>query len=202
MSTQHDLSKLYIKFQECPSGTKLIEHFSELSAFPEFNHAIDDNEIKIGILTGDIDSPFIRIKDRETMLKAIFDFLNIPIKTDAQKQFFDEVLYYKHTRVVGCWVRYIQMLHDTDYTDWLMAQQTYNFLLFESQKPKEDTESSDKYIDRRLKIQNNLKKFGADMKEIEAKIFPDSKAAREAAMHEQKKIETYAERYAEDNTFI
>ncbi len=202
MSNQHDLSSLYVKFQDCPADKKLVDHFTELSAFPEFNSALSDNEIKIAILSADSDSPFLKIRDRETMLRSIFDFLHIPIETTPQKQFFSEVLYYRHIRVISCWVRYIQMLHDTDYTDWLMAQQTYNFLLFESQKPKETAETSDKYIDRRLKIQSNLKKLGADLKEIEAKIFPDSKAAREAALHENKKIETYAERYAEENTYI
>lgn len=202
MTGQHDISNLYIKFQECPPDKSLVEYFSELSAFPEFNNAVSDNEIKIGILTGDIDSPFIKIKDRETMLRSIFDFLEIPTKTDQQKQFFSEVLYYKHTRVVGCWVRYIQILHDTDWTDWVMAQQTYNFLLFESQIPKASDESSDKYLDRRLKIQANIKKIGAEVKAIEAKLFPDSKAAREAGIHELKLISTYAERYSEENTAV
>lgn len=202
MSTQHDLSSLYVKFQECPTGKKLVEHFTELSAFPEFNAALSDNEIKIAILTSDLDSPFLKIRDRETMLRSIFDSLSIKIDSKEEKVFFEEVLQYKHTRVIGCWIRYIQMLHDTDYTDWLLSQQTYNFLLFESQKPKETTETDDKYLDRRIKIQNNLKKFGAEMKVIEAKIFPDSKAAREASMHENKKIVTYAEKYSEDYTHI
>jgi len=198
----HDLSNLYINFTEADPSKKLVEQYSELSAFPEFNNAIHDNEIKIAILQGDIDSPFIRIRDRETMLKSIFEFLSIPIKTQNQTEFFNEVLYYKHTRVTGCWVRYIQILHDTDWTDWVMAQQTYNFLLFESQIPKATDESNDKYLDRRLKIQTNIKKMGAEVKAIEAKLFPDSKAAREAGLYEQKLISTYAEKYSEDYTHI
>lgn len=198
----HDLSKLYIRLDQADPKKPLLEQFSELSAFPEFQNAVDDNEIKIAILAGDIDSPFIRIRDRETMLKSIFEFLNVPIKTQDQINFFNEVLYYKHNRVVGCWVRYIQILHDTDWTDWLMAQQTYNFLLFESQIAKDEKETSSQYLDRRLKIQANIKKIGAEVKAIEAKLFPDSKAAREAGLYELKLISTHAEKYAEENTWI
>jgi len=198
----HDLSKLYVRIDEAKPDAPLVDQFSELGAFPEFNNAVDDNEIKIAILLGDIDSPFIRIRDRETMLRSIFEYLQIPIKTKSQIEFFNEVLHYKHIRVIGCWVRYIQILHDTDWTDWVMAQQTYNFLLFQSQIPKDKDEGDDKYLDRRLKIQANIKKIGADLKAIEAKLFPDSKAAREAGLYEMKLISTYAEKYAEENTAI
>lgn len=198
----HDLSKLYIKFHESLPDKKLIEQFSELSAFPEFKKALDDNEIKIAILMGDIDSPFIRIRNRETMLNSIFDYLEIPIKTKSEQEFFNQVLHYKHDRIIGCWVRYIQILHDTDWTDWTMAQQTYNFLLFESQKPEDSDDTPDKYLARRLKIQESIKKVGIEIKAIEAKLFPDSKSAREAALYENKLIVTYAEKYAEENTVI
>lgn len=199
--SQYDLSKLYVDFTQCPKGTKLIDHFPELGAFEEFKNADNENQIKIAILTGDFDSPFIRIKDRETMLNAIFDYLGIKKETKLEKEFFSQVFRYRHDKVSGCWVRYIQMMHDTDFTDWLTVQETYNYLLFQSKKPFVDGDEG-KYLDNRIKIQNNLKKFGADMKEIEIKLFPDSKAAREAALHENKKIVTYAEMYAEDNTFL
>jgi hypothetical protein len=198
----HDLSKLYIKFHEAIPGKKLTEQFSELSAFPEFNNVLDDNEIKIAILMGDIDSPFIRIRNRETMLNSIFDYLDIPTKIKSDQEFFKKVLHYKHSGITGCWVRYIQILHDTDWTDWTMAQQTYNFLLFESQSPEEKDEGPDKYLARRLKIQESIKKIGIDIKLIESKLFPDSKSAREASLYENKRIFTYAEKYAKENTYI
>jgi len=197
-----DLTPLYIDFSKCEEGERLIDKFPELSAFPEFRAALDDNEIKIAILTADNESPFARIKDREIMLNSVFDFLNIPRTTDLQKQFFHEVFMYRHDRVMDCWIRYIQIIHDTDYTNWLQMQQTYNFLLFESKKPKTDGENEDKYLDRRLKIQKSLKTIGEDLKALEIKLYPDSKAAREAALKENIKIQTIAEKYAEDSTFI
>lgn len=197
-----DLSKLYINFEECPSDTKLVDFFPELSAFSEFRNAQHDNEIKIAILTGDNESPFTRIKDRETMLNSIFDYLKIPLDTTPQKQFFKEILAYRHSRIKDCWIRYIQIIHDTDFTDWLMMQETYNFLLFQSKIERKADENEDKYLDRRLKIQTNIKKIGADLKALEIKLYPDSKAAREASLSENIKISLYAEKYAESNTYI
>lgn len=197
-----DLSKLYIDFTQCPTNERLVDFFPELSAFPEFRNAENDNEIKIAILTGDNESPFTRIKDRETMLTSIFDTLNIPRSTDEEKEFYKQVVTYRHNRIKDCWIRYIQIIHDTDFTDWLMMQETYNFLLFQSKIPKKDEEDDGKYLDRRLKIQANIKKIGADLKELEIKLYPDSKAAREASLKENIKISLFAERYAEDNTYI
>lgn len=197
-----DLSALYIDFSKCPVGTPLLTHFPELGAFPEFKKAENDNQIKIAILTADNESPFAKIKDRETMLNSIFEFLKIPLETQKEKDFFNEVMSYRNDLVLDCWIRYIQMIHDTDYTDWLMMQQTYNFLLEKSKVKQEAGESEDKYLDRRLKIQKNLKQIGADMKELEIKLYPDSKAAREAALRENIKIVLYAEQYAESNTHI
>jgi hypothetical protein len=197
-----DLSALYIDFSKCPKGTPLLTFFPELSAFPEYKKAENDDQIKIAILTADNESPFAKIKDRETMLTSIFEFLKIPIETKKQKEFFDQVMAYRHDIVLDCWIRYIQIIHDTDYTDWLMMQQTYNFLLEKSKVKQETGESEDKYLDRRLKIQKNLKQIGADMKELEIKLYPDSKAAREAALRENVKIVLYAEQYAESSTHV
>lgn len=197
-----DLSKLYIDFSLCEKDQPILDKFPELSAFSEFRNAIHDNEIKIAILTGDNESPFTMIKDRETMLTSIFDFLKIPRDTTPQKDFYKEVFAYRHTRVMDCWIRYIQIIHDTDFTDWLMMQETYNFLLFQSKIPRKADENEDKYLDRRLKIQTNIKKIGADLKALEIKLYPDSKAAREASLKENIKISLYAEKYAEDSTYI
>jgi len=197
-----DLSKLYIDFSLCEPNESILTRFPELSAFSEFRNANNDNEIKISILTGDNESPFTRIKDRETMLTSIFDFLEIPRQTTLQKEFYSQVLAYRHTRIMDCWIRYIQIIHDTDFTDWLMMQETYNFLLFQSKIPRKTDENEDKYLDRRLKIQANIKKIGADLKALEIKLYPDSKAAREASLNENIKISLFAEKHAEDSTYI
>lgn len=197
-----DLSPLYIDFSTLEPGEKLLDKFPELSAFPEFKNALNDDEIKIAILTADNESPFGRIKERDIMLNAVFDYLNLPRETAVQKKFFHDIFMYRHERYMDCWIRYIQIIHDTDYTNWLQMQQTYNFLLFESKKQKTEKEDEDKYLDRRLKIQRNLKQIGEDLKELEVKLYPDGKAAREAALRENIKIITIAERYAEESTHI
>lgn len=199
----HDLSKCLIDISLCPKGENLIDYFIELSSFQEFKDATND-EISIAILTSDTDSPFLKTKDRDAMLRSIFNYLNL--KIEDNKEFFDQVFQYKHNKVTGCWARYLNMQHDIDFTEWLMTKQTYDFLMFEANRPKGDKEgeeeSYDKYLARRIKVQSELKKIGDQLKQIEIKIFPESKLARVIAMSESKKIKTYPEMYAQDRRVV
>jgi len=191
-----------IDFTLCPKDTPLTVFFPELKAFPEFTNCLDDNEIKIAIATTDMDSPCMRITDRESMLKSLFGFLKIPLITDKDQEFFDKVFYYKHERIAAAKARYTQMQHVTDWAQWLAVLETFTFLIFESNRPKENDESTDKYVARRVRIKEDLKKTGRDLKELEAIIFPDSKTAREIALNEAKKIRTYPEMYAQDRQVV
>src|SRR5690348_14384786 len=92
--SNYDLSKLYIRIDLCPEGEKLTNHFPELGAFSEFL-VCDEDRIRIAILTADIDSPFVRIKDREAMIQAIFQYLDIDIEKN-ESQFKDIVKYRDH----------------------------------------------------------------------------------------------------------
>jgi len=191
-----DFSKCLIDFTKCSKEESMLNKFPELSAFPEFKLITDDNEIKIAIAISDVESPMIKINDREAMLTSLFDFLDIPVKTPEQKDFFIEVFYYKHERVAMCKARYLQMLHNTDWTEWVTANDTFTFLTFESVKPQKEGETDDAYLKKRVKIKQDLRAVGRDLKELEAIIFPDSKSAREAALVESKRIISYPEKYS------
>lgn len=197
MSSNFDFSRCLIDFTKCPKGVKLIKHFPQLSAFPEFKDA-DDNEIKIAIAISDLESPMIKINDRESMLIALFEFLEIPTDKPKQKEFFNEVFYYRHEKIAMCKARYLQMLHNTDWTEWVTANDTFTYLTFESVKPqKKEGESDEQYMKKRVKIKEDLRTTGRQLKELEAIIFIDSKSAREAALVEAKKgIISYPEKYA------
>ncbi len=198
--SDYDLSKLYIDFTQCPKNKRLREHFSEFSAFKEFDKA-EDVKIKIAILIGDIDSPFVRIKDRETMVREVFSYLGINPKEESK--FLEDIIFYKDATVTMCWLRYLQMLHETDFTDWQLARKDYDYFLQKSNEEKTPDENDDKYLARRNKIRETVKTLGQEVRSIEAKIFPDSKAAREAAIAESKsKIKLYAEMYAEQFGYI
>lgn len=197
-----DFSNCLIDFTLCPKETPLTSFFPELSAFSEFANCQNDNEIKIAIATTDMDSPCMKITDRESMLKSLFDFLGLPLKNDHDREFFDKVFYYKHERIAAAKARYTQMQHVTDWAQWLAVLETFTFLIFESNRPKENDESIDKYVARRVRIKEDLKKTGKDLKELEAVLFPDSKSAREIAMNEAKKIRTYPEMYAQDRQVV
>lgn len=203
----YDLSRIYIRYNECPPGKKLSDHFGELSAFKEFTEC-DDLRIKIAILSGDIDSPFVRIKDRESMVRAIFDELGINLRGKQNQLLMDNIVSYKDEKYSFAWLRYIQILHETDFTDWLLAKKDYDFYLQKANEPQKRSddgkleESDIAYMKRRKEAREQVKLLGQEVKEIEAKLFPDSKAAREAAIAEsRRKISLYAEMYAEPYNF-
>lgn len=198
----YDLSSCMIDFTQCPKGVKLVDNFPELNAFKEFTQASDENYIKIAICTADMESPFTKMKDRESMLVALFGFLGIPLSSKEDKVFYSDVLQYKHTEVLDCFARYLQIYHDIDWTEYQSTKQTHDVLTMEANRPKEDKEGIDAFVKRRVNIQNHLKDIGQDLKKIEARIFPDSRSAREVALNETKKIKTYAERYSEENTYL
>lgn len=195
----HDFSKCFIDISLPPKGVNLVDFFDELASFDEFKIATND-EIKIAICTSDIESPFLKTKDRTAMLTAVFAFLDIELPENTE--FFNEVLEYKNKKVLDCLSRYLQILHDIDWTEWVSTKQTHDVLTFESNRPKEEGENIDNYVKRKVNIQNHLKKIGQDLKLIEAKIFPDSKAAREVSLNETRRIKTYAERFAQPRSVI
>lgn len=198
----YDLSNLYIDFTKCPKGTKLVDFFEELNSFSDFTSTKNENIIKTAILTADMESPFLKIKDRKTMIKAIFEYLGLSLEGKPTKKLYDEIVEYKEKHYLDCFGRYLMIYHDIDWTEYQSTKQTHDVLTMDSMRPREKEESTDNFVKRRVNIQNHLKKIGEDLKKLEAKIFPDSKSAREVAMNEAKKITTWAEKFAEPNTYI
>lgn len=198
----YDLSNLYIDFTLCPPDIKLIDNFGELSAFEEFLSTEDENIIKVAILTADMESPFLKIKDRKTMIKSIFEYLSIDVTKKEQKSLYDEIVGYKNSHYLDCFGRYLMIYHDIDWTEYQSTKQTHDILTMDSMRGMGKDEDLAKFVDRKDKVRKMLKATGEELRRLEAKIFPDSKSAREVAMNEAKKIRTYAERYAEENTFI
>jgi len=197
-----DLSKLYIDFTLCPADEKLVGFFAELSAFDEFLNTEDENIIKIAILTADMESPFLKIRDRKTMIKSAFDFLNIKTEDQESTQLFNEIVEYKNANYLDCFGRYLMIYHDIDWTEYQSTKQTHDILTMDSMRSIQKDEDLVKFVDRKDKVRKMLKATGEELRKLEAKIYPDSRAAREIAMNEAKKIRTYAEKYAESNTFV
>lgn len=202
MSTKFDFSRCLIDFTKCPKGVKLINHFGELAAFSEFTSVKDEKIIKLAIATADMESPALKIKDRETMIKSLFAFLEINMEGRDGKKLYDDIVNYKDSRYLNCFGRYLMILHDIDWTEYQSTKQTHDVLTMDSVRPREEGESIDAFVKRRVSIQSHLKKLGNDLKVLEGKIYPDSRAAREVALNEAKKIITHAERHAQLNTFI
>lgn len=190
----YDLSKLYVSIEH-DKEKGFVETTPSLFAFKEFGKA-GDHISKIAILSGDLDSPFTLIKDREQMISSIFEYLGIKDK-DLKRDIID----FKSKLYIDAWTKYLFLLNETLYTDWLLAKKDYEFFLKEANKERE-TISGVKDIDRLTKLRSTIKLLGQEVREIEAKLFPDSQAAREANMAENKKIETFPEMYAEEGGFV
>ena len=196
----YDLTKMYFRLDLLEPGENIREKFPQFNTFIEFMDCTDDM-LKIAALLGDVDSPFIRINEREAMLKAIFDYLNIDTKTNVSM--FEKIILYRHPLVMKAWLRYLQMLNENEFTNWVLCRRDHEFFLMQSNEPKMDKESDMNYYKRRIEIRERVRDLGMEMRRIEAKLFPDSKAAREAAIIEQgMKIQLWAERYAESNTYV
>jgi len=196
MQVNFDCSKLLVNFLLCPKGKKLVNFFPELAAFKEFNQQQDENIIRIAICTADADSPFLKLRnDHEMMIKTIFEFLEIGMENKIGKEFFTKVLNYQHEGLAQCWAAYLQMQYSIDFNDWAISKQTYDMLLMESMRQKTELEDAAKYADWRIKIRNQIRLIGEDLKKIEPLIFKDSKMVKPVAI-EQIKIKNYPEKYA------
>lgn len=198
-----DTSRLLLDFTKCTKGTKLINFFPELTSFKEFLIQKDENIIRIAIALTDPESPWLKIKDRESMVKSIFEFLGIDMTIKANAKFYEDVVNYHHEDVGVCKARYLQIVHNVDWTEYVMTRETFDFLTMEANRPMGKEENRDTYLKRRVTLKTQIQAAGKDLKKIEAVIFPDSKAAREAALLESKgKILSYPERYSQDRTVI
>lgn len=191
---QYDLSKLYVSIEH-PIDKGFVVSSARLSSFKEYHDAGDEIS-KIAILSGDIESPFTLIKDRFQMITAIFDFLHI-----KNKELLEQIVDYSSKRYIDAWTKYLFILNETLYTDWLLAKKDYEFFLKEANKERE-TISGVKDIDKLNRLRRTIKELGQEVRDIEAKLFPDSQAAREANMAENKKIALFPEQYAEEGGFV
>lgn len=200
MNTDFDLSKCLIDFSILKPGQKMVQAFPELSVYPEFK-VQDDNWIKIAILLADFDSPFLKIKEHDLKVRAIFDFLDIGLKTQKAKEYYDQVLDYKHEAIYACCSRYLQMQDNDAFASWWSSKVMYYELVKEKNKPKEQADSIDTYINRKIKIDNHMETVSKRIQDKELLLFKDSKFRRAVAQAELKKITTYPEMFAQDQAY-
>ena len=99
----YDLSKLYVKVDD-DTKKSFVKETAELSSFQEFIKA-GDFITKVAILSGDIDSPFSLIKDRELMIRSIFEYLGK--KDDKLMQ---SIVLFKSELYLDAWTKYLFIL--------------------------------------------------------------------------------------------
>lgn len=196
-NTQYDLSNCYVDISQIPAGVKVIDSRPDLFVFKEFSEC-PDPIVRIAIITGDVDSPFIRINDRPTMIKAVFDYIGIDTRKEENQLLANEIIEYKNDQYLYSWLKYMEIVNETEFTNWMLAKKQYTYFLKKANDPQVKDEEDSRYMKRASTARENVRDLGYEIKSIEARLFPDSKAAREAAIAEQKKkIHLYAEEYAQ-----
>lgn len=199
MSANYDFSRCMFDFTKCPPHVKLKDFFTQLSVYEEFNTPFD-REIKIAICLSDFDSPFIRITESDLKLKSIFEFLEIGLATKANQEFYETIYNFSNNRIGGMCARYIQLQNNHDYSHWWTLNQLYYDLQKEATKPKEQSETIDRYVAKKLNIQKQMASFTKELKELEAGLFNDTKLKRAIVQAElEKKIRLYPEMLAMEN---
>lgn len=197
-ATNYNLSGLLIDFTVVPDRVRLIEHFPELSAYPEFVNVHNDNEIKIAILISDIESPFRKIRDPHMRLKALFEFLDIGLVTGAMKDFYDDVLNYRQPEVMAAACRYIQMLNNHDYSIWWTLNLSFYDLQKESVIQRKVDENVKSYVAAKVAITKEMDLIGEKLKTYEARIFGDVKLKQAIVNQELQKISFFPEKMAQE----
>lgn len=183
----------------------LLKIYPELNAYEEFVAAHNDNEIKIALLISDEGSPFLKVKDFKQKLLSIFDLLEISLKNDKGKQLFNEILNYANERIAAMCGLFLELQNNHDFTYWWNTNQLYYSLMSEMGKPREKDkdgklEPIKDYVDRKLKIQKQAEPIKSDLLNVEAELFSDSKMKASIAKAKIKKIRTYAEMFADENS--
>jgi len=196
--SNYNLSGLLIDFSVVPDRVRLIDHFVELSAYPEFVNVHNDNEIKIAILIADIESPFRKIKEPNMRLKALFEFLGIGLKTAAMQEFYNDVLNYRQKEVMEAACRYIQMLNNHDYSIWWTLNLSFYDLQKESVKQRKDDENVKAYVTAKVAITKEMDIIGEKLKTYEARIFGDVKLKQAIVNQELNKMSFFPEKMAQD----
>lgn len=191
----YDLSRLYINFEKCPAGESLVGHFSELQAYEEFSKCPDESYIKLAILTADEMSPLVTIKERTVMIREAFKIVGLDPEKNKDK--FNDIVDYKDVNYMNAWIKYLFIQNEVMFTDWMLANRDYEYFLAQASQPKGD-QSDASYLKSRKELRTTISYLGKEKEELEAKLFPESKAARQAAMKESlDKIELYCEKYAQ-----
>jgi hypothetical protein len=193
----YNFENCLINFTLVPQGVKLIDFFPELSAFPEFVNVKTDNDIKIAIALADIESPFLKIKENEVRLRALFEFLGIDTKSDLVQEYFNTILDYSNSSVYDAACRYIQMINHHDYAIWWTLNLSFYVLQKSSTKPQGKDETDKIFVDNKIKITSEMDRIGEKLKTYEARIFGNARLKQKAVEQELKKITFFPEKFAE-----
>lgn len=197
MTAKFDLSNCLVDFTLCPKGVKLTEHFPELTAFEEFTNVLNDNELRIAFAISDLNSPFLKIKEVDIRIKSLFEFLDIGLKTQANRELFDQVVTYRHKRIIDACCRHIQRQNNHVYASWWTLNIAFYDLQREAAMPRKTGSDAVSGAKEKSFFALEMDKVAKKLAEYEPQIFKDFRLKQAAVDRELIKLVTFPEKFAE-----
>lgn len=173
--------------------------YPELLPYKELE-GISSEEWKVAILMVDIGSDFVRIKDPKQKMDSIFKELGLD-KKDEYSGIYQDAIDQVQCNITDACSFLIEYQNNHEFSAWYEKNKLYYELLrVVSVKLDPNSENYDKEFDRKLALQDKLKKMQSDLKEYETNLFGTA-AMKAAAVFRSKKarIINWNEKFADDN---
>lgn len=200
---QYDFSKCLYDIAAVPRGTALCDYYPAIKDFEEFSSPLLDREQRIAIAISDFKSPFVRM-DHELRVQKIFEMLDIGLKALSTKTLYDEVIKFSNEQVNKCIAQYLMMQANHEFSLWFSNLLAFYQLMDEHRKPIKYVGASETEINNAMNRKRLLSKEAATMKgnlvDQEAFLFGDTRTKQAVTSVLIKKLRTYPEMHAEENS--
>lgn len=174
------------------------EAFPELLPYKEVSH-ISSNEWKIAIFMVDLGSDYVRIKDPQQKMNAIFR--EVGIDKNKNEKLYNDAVSQKQCGIVDACTFLIEYQNNHEFTAWYEANKLYYELMRVIASPLDpESPSYDKDFDRKVSLQDKAKKMQEDLRKYETNLFGTASMKAAAAMRSKKRtIVNWNEKFAVEN---
>lgn len=189
---------MHIDLSRVSAGQSILEAFPQLEKKRCYTQATD-KEIKVAIFMCDPKGPFRLIKKYDKRLLEVFSFLKLDEFGD-DAELHQGVLSLTNTNVSHIYTDYLQEVFDHEWVNWFSNSIVYYQMMEYLRIPIADV-SDDAAWTRRTKIEARANAVYKNMKAVEDVVFLDDNVRKSAAAI-ARKIENFAEKYADENSVI
>lgn len=196
--SEFNFGDLYFDITKFGDTVSIEQAYPELSAYKDISK-IKSEEWKVAILSVDVASPFIKIKDVVHKTEEIFKHLKLSPKK-GDKKLFEDVVNYRQSSVIDACTFLIEYFNKHEFASWFQQNKLYYELSKVISVPLNPTSDSyDKDLDRKISLQTKQKTLLKDLKELEANLFGTAAMKADVAYKSKHRIYNWNEKYAVDN---